>query len=100
MKHITKQTKARLEKFKDLYNSALLAAESNRDRLNKHMEQYLGSDEIDGSTEKASVVRNITYEVIESEISADIPVPKVDTSCYSSERERNARAVERLSSAL
>ena len=100
MKEISKNTKSRLEKFKELYESALIQAEGNRDRLNRHMEQYLGSDEIDGSSERASVVRNITYEVIESEINADIPVPKVDTSCYSSERERNARAIERLSSAL
>ena len=100
MKEKSIKTKARLERFKELYENALIAAESNRDRLNRHMEQYLGSDEIDGSSERASVVRNITYEVIESEINADIPVPKVDTSCYSSERERNARAVERLSSAL
>ena len=100
MKEKSKNTKARLEKFKELYEGALIYAESNRDRLNRHMEQYLGSDEIDGSSERATVVRNITYEVIESEINADIPVPKVDTSCYSSERERNARAIERLSSSL
>lgn len=100
MKENSKKTKARLERFKELYQGALLAAEANRDRLTRHMEQYLGSDEIDGSSERASVVRNITYEVIESEINADIPVPKVDTSCYSSERDQNARAIERLSSAL
>lgn len=100
MKEITKQTKARLQKFKELYAGAVLAAENNRERLCRHMDQYLGSDEIDGSSERASVVRNITYEVIESEINADIPVPKVDTSCYSTIRDRNARAVERLSSAL
>jgi hypothetical protein len=94
------KTKARLEKIKDLYSNAVISAEAIRDRLNRHMDQYLGSDEIDGSSEKASVVRNITYEVIESEINADIPVPKVDTSCYSSERDQNARAVERLASAL
>lgn len=100
MKELTKQTKARLQKFKELYSGAILAAEGNRERLCRHMNQYLGSDEIDGGGERASVVRNITYEVIESEINADIPVPKVDTSCYSSLRDRNARAVERLSSAL
>ena len=94
------KTKARLEKFKELYSSAVISAGSIHDRLNRHMEQYLGSDEIDGSSERASVVRNITYEVIESEINADIPVPKVDTSCYSSKRDQNARAVERLASAL
>ena len=100
MKEQSKETKARLDKFKDLYSAALIAAEGNRDRLCRHMDQYLGSDEIDGSTERASVVRNITYEIIESQINADIPVPKVDTSCYSSSREQNARAVERLSHAL
>lgn len=100
MKEITKETKKRLQKFKELYSGATLAAEANRERLCRHMDQYLGSDEIDGSSERASVVRNITYEVIESEINADIPVPKVDTSCYSALRDQNARAVERLSSAL
>lgn len=100
MKEITKETKARLQKFKELYSAALISAEGYRERLCRNMDQYLGSDEIDGSTERASVVRNITYEVIESEINADIPVPKVDTSCYSTIRDRNARAVERLSSAL
>lgn len=100
MKDITKESKTRLERFKELYSGALIAAEGNRERLCRHMNQYLGSDEIDGSTERASVVRNITYEVIESEINADIPMPKVDTSCYSTLRDQNARAVERLSSAL
>jgi hypothetical protein len=66
----------------------------------KNMDQYLGSDEIDGSNERASIVRNITYEVIESQINAEIPLPKVDTSCYSVKREQNARAIERLSSAV
>lgn len=100
MNNKSNETKARLERFKDLYSSALIAAEANRDRFTRHMDQYLGSDEIDGSTERASIVRNITYEVIESQINAEIPVPKVDTGCYSEKRAQNARAVERLSSAL
>ena len=100
MKNTTKQTKERLERFKDLYSAAVLAADATRERLNRHMDQYLGSDEIDGSTERAGVVRNITYEIIESEINADIPLPKVDTTCYSVMRDQNARAIERLSSAL
>ena len=100
MKNTTKQTKERLERFKELYSAAVLAADSTRERLNRHMDQYLGSDEIDGSSERAGVVRNITYEIIESEINADIPLPKVDTTCYSVMRDQNARAIERLSSAL
>ena len=100
MKELTNETKARFERIRELYSEASLAAEDNRERLERQMAQYLGSSDIDGSTERASVVRNITYELIESEINADIPLPKVDTSCYSSQREQNARAIERLSSAL
>lgn len=100
MKTQSNETKARLEKFRDLYSGALVSASEMRERLCRHMDQYLGSDEIDGSSERAGVVRNITYEIVESEINADIPVPKVDTSCYSTLREQNARAIERLSSAL
>ena len=100
MKELTKETKRRFDRMRELYTAANLAAEDNRERLARHMDQYLGSDEIDGSSERATVVRNITYELIESEINADIPQPKVDTSCYSTQREQNARAIERLSSAL
>ncbi|MBO7195847.1 MAG: hypothetical protein J6V80_00760 [Clostridia bacterium] len=100
MTKASNETKLRLARFKDLYNSALASSESDRERMRKNMDQYLGSDVIDGSTERATVVRNITYEIVESEINADIPVPKVDTSCYSLTREQNARAVERLTSAL
>ena len=100
MKEQSIKTKARLERFKELYSDASLALDGERDRLTRHMDQYLGSDEIDGSSERASVVRNITYEIVESEINADIPVPKVDTSCYSTQREQNVRSIERLSSAL
>lgn len=96
----SKETKIRLDKFRDLYSAACLAAESGRDRMTRNMDQYLGSDQIDGSTERASIVRNITYEVIESQINAEIPLPKVDTSCYSEKREANARAIERLSTAV
>ena len=100
MKELTKETRQRFERLRELYSAASLVAEENRESLTRHMEQYLGSDLIDGSAERAAVVRNITYELIESEINADIPLPKVDTSCYSAKREQNARAIERLSSAL
>jgi hypothetical protein len=96
LKEKSKETKAKLEKFKELYESALIAAEGIRDRLNRHMEQYLGSDEIDGSSEPAATVRNITYEIIESQVSSEIPYPKVDSEYYSEVREENARNIERL----
>ena len=96
----TKETIKRLERMKELYSSALIYAEENRERMRRNMEQFLGSDKIDGSSENASIVRNVTFEVVESQISSDIPVPKVDTSYYSEKREKNARAVERLSTAV
>lgn len=96
----SKETKSRLEWLKGLYSSARLSAEATGEQMDKNMSQYLGSDEIDGSSERASIVRNITYELIESEVNAEIPLPKVDTSCYSEKREQNARAIERLSSAI
>lgn len=85
-----------LERWQRLYESALSAHCGLFDSLNRNMEQYLGSDEIDGSTERAGAVRNITYEVIESEISADIPGPKTDPLSFSEIHEENARLIERL----
>lgn len=96
----TKQSKERLERIRDLYSSALLASEVSRKEMVKNMEQYLGSDEIDGSSERAGIVRNVTFEMIESQISADIPVAKVDSAFYSAKREQNARSIERLSYAM
>ena len=87
------------EYYKSLYENAVLANADTVERLERNLSQYLGSDEIDGSTERALTVRNITYELIESEISPDVPSAKVDAVCYSERRERNARAIERLCSA-
>jgi hypothetical protein len=64
------------------------------------MSQYKGSDELDGSATRASTVRNITYEIIESQVSSEIPQPKVDSACYSERHERNATSIERLLSSI
>ena len=64
------------------------------------MQQYLGSPEIDGSPEAALTVRNVTYELIESEFSDTVPHCKVDPDCYSEARDRNARSIERLCHAM
>jgi len=86
----------RLSFFKELYTDAKRAYSEKYAELDLYMEQYLGSDLIDGSHEKASTVRNITYEMIESQVSSDIPPPKVDSACYSEKRDRNAKSIERL----
>ena len=64
------------------------------------MKQYRGSKEIDGSSEEALTVRNITYEIIESQVSSEIPSPKVEPECYSESNVRNAHTVERLCYAM
>ena len=96
-----KENTARIrDRIIELYSSALLAHEANCTGLEKHMSQYLGSYEIDNSRENATTVRNITYEIIESEIDPDIPYPKATPSVYSEKRERNARNIELLCRAV
>ena len=91
---------ARLEYFKELYIGAKNHGAEQLASLEKCMSQYKGSTEIDGSDEAATTVRNITYELIESQVSSDIPQPKADSVCYSERRSRNAESIERLCRAL
>lgn len=90
----------RLAYFRALYENAKNRYAGTLDLFDRHMRQYRGSPEIDGSGEAASTVRNITYEIIESQICSDIPNPKVDAACYTERRERSALAVERLCRSL
>ena len=92
----SKSSKLRLEFFKELYETALAARSEELSRLDRYMEQYRGSLEIDGSEEKAVTVRNITYEIVESQVSSDIPMPKADPASYSERRARCAESIERL----
>ncbi len=96
MKKEIKSKIRRLSFFKELYESAKSAYAEKCAELDTYMDQYLGSDIIDGSQERACTVRNITYEMIESQVSSDIPPPKVDAACYSEKRDRNAKSIERL----
>ena len=86
----------RLRFFSDLYENAKNHLAEVMDTLRRHYEQYKGSDLIDGSTERACAVRNITYEIIESQVSSDIPAPKVEAKRYSLRHDRNATGIERL----
>ncbi len=86
----------RLDFFSSLYESAKNSYSDTKSLFERHMRQYKGAAEIDGSYENALTVRNITYEIIESQVSADIPHPKVSAACYSEKRNRNARSAERL----
>ena len=100
MKIPAKTKEARLEYFASLYQNAKNQYSDTLSLYEKHMKQYRGCEELDGSTERAITVRNITYEIIESQISSDIPHPKVDASSYSEKRNRNAISIERLLSSI
>ena len=94
---IENKTKAlRLEFFKELYSAADAASGGLYSSLGRYMSQYKGSTELDGSDEDAITVRNITYEIVESQISSEIPQPKTDAASYSERRGRNAETIERL----
>ena len=92
----TKESIERLKKFSQLYECAVRAYAGNLDAFEKNLDQYRGSLEIDGGAERASLVRNITYELIESMMSPDVPYAKVDTESYTDKGESLAAAVERL----
>lgn len=91
-----KPGKARLREFSALYEETKNRLAGISDALARHEAQYRGDDRIDGSAERAGAVRNITYEIIESQVSADLPGPKVTAKRYSEKRERLAQAIERL----
>ena len=96
MKTETTSKELRLEFFKELYERAKNAFSETAEEFERHLEQYRGSKAIDGSTEEALTVRNVTYEIIESQVSSEIPMPKVDPAAYSDVRGKNAHTVEML----
>lgn len=87
---------AKLDFFGDLYDRTKAHLGTSIDEMERNMQQYRGDAAIDGSEERASVVRNITYELIESQVTSDIPAPKVTPERYNERHNRNARNVERL----
>ena len=86
----------KLEFFKTLYRCAENSYAQRLDAFGRAMRQYKGSTEIDGSDEAAITVRNITYEIVESQVSSAIPSPKADPLSYSERRGRNTTSIERL----
>ena len=100
MKTETTSKKARLDFFKTLYENAKNNYSDALELYDRHMKQYRGSPVLDGTSEEAITVRNVTYEIIESQVSSSIPHPKVDASCYSEKNNRNALSIERLLSSI
>ena len=95
-----KNGKERLDFFKNLYESSKNAYSDILTEFDENMAQYRGSYEIDGGKENATTIRNITYEIIESQISSEIPQPKTDAAVYSEKNCRTAHAIETLCRSL
>ena len=91
-----KNAALKLEFFKALFQCAENAYASQLESFDRAMKQYKGSREIDGSDEEAITVRNITYEIVESQVRSEIPSPKADAISYSERHGRNASSIERL----
>jgi len=81
--------------FDGLYRAALEQQAGLFERLDKAYAQYRGSGDTDGGR-PAETVRNITYELVESQISTDIPSPSVQAPDASFVKEKNAKRVEAL----
>lgn len=95
-----KNKKERLDFFRTLYESAKNSYSDILAEFEQNMAQYRGSYEIDGSKENAVTIRNITYEIVESQVSSDIPQPKTDAAVYSEKSDRAAHAIETLCRSL
>lgn len=86
----------RLSFFQDLYEEARAYAENTYEKMSQHLEQYKGSNEIDDSPVKAKYVRNITYELVESQVTSYIPNPLVSPKRSGERAYRNAKSIETL----
>lgn len=86
----------KLSFFKDLYEEARANSDVLYEKLKQHLEQYKGSTKIDGSDVEATQVRNVTYELIESQVTSYLPNPSVTPKMWSEQNERNAKSVETL----
>ena len=91
---VPRKTAERLRFFLSLYGEA--AARMPVKDYESWLAQYKGSTVLDGSTQPATTVRNITYELIEAQVSTDIPSAVVRPASWSQARDRNAKAIERL----
>ena len=90
------QGQDKLSFFQELYEEARAASETQYEKLTQHLEQYKGSKKLDGSQVEATQVRNITYELIESQVTSYIPTPQVSPKMQSERNERNAKSIETL----
>ena len=87
--------------FRELYETARASMDHEYENMEKWLAQYKGSNEIDASDDadglggavRAKYVRNITYELIESQGSSYIPSPAVSPQMWSDRNARNAKSI-------
>lgn len=85
----------RLAFFARLYDESRERNRAREERFERALAQYEGLPDREGGV-RTEAVRNITYELIESEVATDIPAPHVEPLVYSEEADRCAKSVERL----
>lgn len=86
----------KLNFFKSLYQEARDAYGEELEAMERRMKQYLGDKEIDSSSVPATHIRNITYELIESQVTGYIPSPIVSPKKDGKRGYRNAKSIETL----
>ena len=99
MKIKAKNKQEKLDFFKELHDRAEARTSELRAALQDYVEQYKGTRlfgrENPGAA-PADIVRNITYELIESQVDTSIPPARVDAERWSEKNGRNAKTIERL----
>ncbi|MBR0442725.1 MAG: hypothetical protein IIX15_00135 [Clostridia bacterium] len=86
---------SKLEFFQELYEKARQGLSEEIGSLEKWWAQYEGDLSTDGGAD-ASIGYNMTRELIEAQVDTSIPMPRVEPKRWSVERERRAKAIERL----
>lgn len=96
MNIVPKKKEDRLTFFEALFRDSEKRRDKAFGEIPMWRAQYEGSKEIDGSGVKAKVVRNVTYEALESQVSTEIPAARVDARVWSERNDRCAKNIERL----
>lgn len=86
----------------DFFQQLYMRSRNGRDEAFKNVAewraQYYGTQRTGGVP--TPMVRNITYELIESQVSTNVPRPRVDPEVWSEHNDRNAKSIERLCTML
>lgn len=87
----------KLIQMQGLYEDAYERYKPNLEEFKRRREQYLGSKKIDtanGGTDEVNYVRNITFELIESQISTQIPPAQIRPYRFNAANHALAKTLE------